>query len=89
MVKISNPGKSKNKKNKLPVTIVFIEGAANYPIVSNDCPVLPNQLGYKQSCTVAVTCVPPGVGKVPKGKMLIHDNAIHDPQSVTFTCKGK
>jgi hypothetical protein len=88
-VKISNPSKGKNKKHKLPVMIEFMEGAANYPIVSNNCPVPPDELGYKHSCTVAVTCVPPGVGKVSRGKMLIRDNAIHDPQSVTFTCSGR
>jgi hypothetical protein len=88
-ITIANVAKGKNKKYKLPVMIEFTEGAANYPVVSNNCPAPPSELGYKQSCVMTVACVPPGVGKVPNGKMLIRDNAPREPQSVTLTCKGK
>jgi len=88
-IKIKNPGNRKNKKHKLPVMIEFVEGAANYQVLSDNCPVPPNELGYKRSCSMQVACVPPAAGRVPKGKMLIEDNALRNPQTVTLTCTGK
>ncbi len=84
-ITVSNTG-GQDKKHKLPVLIEMVDGAANYAITSNNCPSI---LGFKQSCLIEVACIPPAKGPVPKGTMLIVDNAIGTPQKVTLTCKGK
>jgi hypothetical protein len=83
-VTVSNPKGSK-KKPGITVLMGGVDGVGNPFSVTNGC-VAPLPPGGK--CMISVTFAPTAAGS-SKAKLMIIDNAEHEPQSVKLKGKGK
>ena len=76
-----------NKKSKkpLPVLIFAPSASAGYEAMNVNCPA---SLAPGQKCQISVTFKPTTAGPAP-GSLMIHDNAIGNPQKVNLTGTGE
>ena len=70
----------------VPLSIASIVTVGDFSH-SSTCPIAPNTLGAKSSCTISVTFTPTALG-ARTGTTTISDNASNSPQTVTLSGTG-
>jgi hypothetical protein len=70
----------------VPLTITGISITGNYSTTTT-CPVSPNTLAARASCTIAISFAPAATGTLT-GTLTVSSNASNSPQSVALTGSG-
>jgi uncharacterized protein YjdB len=70
----------------VPLTITGISTSGDFAQTSN-CPLSPNTLAAKLSCTISITFTPTAVG-TRTGTLTVSDNASNSPQTAQLTGTG-